>query len=147
MQKFDVGYNWKRFKEVDRMIIEKGNDNLTEADLCKYIYSKFGEGRFMILAWKPRHEGFFCFWLGNLYSNGFIRDVNKNKDLSKLKEEAARAKSYEEREMLEEDMDFEREIAKEMPKTTRGPIGIFSFKPGQLHAYDEIHEKYREKIQ
>jgi hypothetical protein len=129
--------HWKRFEPVDKIIIDNFSYIKTEADLCKYIYERHGEGRYMVLAWQKGVEGFWCFWLGFLYPNGFIRDINKNKELENLKAGLAKAKSYEEREEVEEEMNFEREIFTEIKKgTRRGPIGLIKFRPGILYPYD-----------
>ena len=136
---------WKRFKEVDKIILDDYSTIKTEADLCDYLFKKHGEGRYQILMWTRGQEGFICFWLGFLMPNGFIRDLNKNKELETLKNELKSAESYEEREEIEEEMQFEREISTASKGATRrGPAGfIRTFKPGQLHAYDEIPQERR----
>jgi len=55
-----------------------------ETDLCKYIYQKCGQGRYLVLAWQKGYEGFWCFWLGNLYDNGYFRDINKNTYIERM---------------------------------------------------------------
>ena len=52
----------------------------TEAQLCYYIYCKFGEGRYMVLAHQRGYKPFWKFWIGFIKSNGFIRDLNKAKE-------------------------------------------------------------------
>ncbi len=138
MKKFDVSSNWKRFREVERILIDNNSIIQTEAQLCGYIYNKYGEGRYMVLAWAPKTEGFWCFWLGFLYPNGFIRDINKNKDLINLRDSLKKAESYDEREQIEEEIDFEKEVFSEIKKMTkRGPVGLIKYRPGILHGYNE----------
>lgn len=139
MKKFAISSNWNRFKEIEKILVDENSVIQTEADLCKYMFNKFGEGRYMVLAWQKGTEGFWCFWLGFLYPNGFIRDINKNKDLENLKVGLRKADSYEEKEQIEEEIDFEKEVMGEIRKMTkRGPIGIIKYKPGILHGYDEV---------
>jgi hypothetical protein len=137
-KRYPFGYDWIRYHEVDRMLLD-GNIIQTEAQLAYYIYRKFGEGRYQILAWQKGHEGFWLFWLGDIYHNGFIRDKNKNKDLEKLKEKFEKANSYEDKEDIEDEMEFQREMF-EIDKSTkrRGPYGIKTSRPGQLHEFQEF---------
>lgn len=134
------GNDWVRFYEVDRMLIDSNCFIKTEAQLAYYIYKKHGIGRYQVLAWTKGHEGFWMYWLGDLYENGFIRDKRKNKNLDKLKGDFNKAKTYEEKVEVEEEMTFEREI-NEIEKTIapkRGPVGLKTCRPGQLHNYEEF---------
>jgi hypothetical protein len=141
MKKFIISENWKRFKEVDKILVDNMSPIKSESQLCKYIYDKFGEGRYMVLAWQKGIEGFWCFWLGFIQENGFVRDLSKNKELEAAKKALFKANQqkidYEERQMLEEDLDLEHEIAQEGGKKRRGPIGIEKSRPGQMHPYEE----------
>lgn len=135
---------WKKFLEVEKIIIDDYSPIKTEAQLCDYIFRRHGEGRFMVLAWQKGIEGFWCFWLGFLMPNGFIRDLKKNKELDLLKQELNNADSYEEREEIENEMDFEREISNASKgMTRRGPIGLIKFHPGALHGYEELPQERR----
>lgn len=135
--------HWKRFEPCCWLLLDDNSAIQTEAQLCYYIYRRFGEGRYMCLAFQRGHEGFWLFFLGNLYDNGFIRDLRKNKELNKAKTELMKANqqgiSYEERQLLEEDIDLEREISKEEKGTKKsGPIGLIKSRPGTMHPYQEF---------
>lgn len=136
--------NWRRFEPCDKIIIDDNSSIKTEAQLCNYIYLKHGEGRFMVLAWQKGVKGLWCFWLGWIKANGFIRDLGKNKELEKLKVELQKANKsqvdYDERELIEEEIDMEREFSKEIGSgaTRRGPIGLIKSRPGMLHQYEEF---------
>lgn len=133
------GYDWVRFEEVDRLLLDEDSIIKTEAQLCKYMYDRFGAGRYQILAWQKGYEGFWMFWLGDIYENGFCRDIRKNKELDKLKVEHVKAKSYEEKADIEEEMQFEREINKiDRVIKRKGPIIIKTSRPGIMHSYEEL---------
>jgi len=130
--------DWGRYYPVEKIVITPGIDFKTEAELAFYMYKKFGEGRFQIISWQKGYEGFWLYWLGNIYENGFVREKGKNKEMEKLKKELAEAKDYDEREMIEEEIDFEKEISMEDKKTKRrGPLGLIKFSIGVMHSYDE----------
>ena len=151
MKKFEYNTHkgiWRRFKEVEKIIVGDDSFIKTEADLARYIYTRHGECRVMVLAWQKGVEGFWCFFLGNLMVNGFIRDLNKNKELETLKSELKSAEDYNEREEIENEIDFEKRIfvaGKRM--TRRGPYGLIKYRPGQLHAYDELPTERRIQIE
>lgn len=132
-------HTWVKYYFMEGLLLEENSPIQTEAQLCWYIYSKYGEGRYQILAWKKGVKGFWMFWLGNLYENGFIRDVRKNTEVDRLQKLHARAKTYEERKEIEEDMDFEKEISKEVKTTRRGLIRLEKCKAGILHSYEPIY--------
>ena len=124
---------------IDNIIIDNFSAIKTEAQLAFYIFNKFGEGRFTIIAFQKGHGGFWCYWKGYLYSNGFIRDLNKNKELDNITQEINKSADYEEREFWEEELDYERQFSKEEKKLKRyGPIGLVTNRPGQMHDYQEI---------
>ena len=134
-----LGYSWTRYKGVDRILLDDSGVIKTEAQLCFYIYKKHGEGRYQLLAWQKKFSGFWMFWLGNIYENGFIRDIRKNKEAAKLKVEFDKAKTYEEKEMIEEEIQFEKEVFEEDKKSKRsGPMGITKYRSGILHQYQEF---------
>jgi len=121
----------------------------TETDFVNYIHEKFGEGRFIAFAWQKGHEGFWVFWLGNLYPNGYFRDINKNTYIERMKrqfqKDLSQAETYEEKreieESYEEDLEFEKDISKEINKAKRrGPYGLIPLRPNVLHGYDEQPE-------
>ena len=140
MKKIEYSPTWKRFVECDKIMVDNYSPIKTEAQLCKYIFEKHGDGRFMVLAWQKGVEGFWCFWLGFMRENGFIRDVGKNKELANLRNELkSRTVDYEERELIEEEIDMEKRYTEEVKtKTRRGPIGLIKFRPGQMHNYQEF---------
>ncbi len=129
---------WVKFDRVENVIIipEKTRLN-TEAKFCNYIYRKYGEGRYQAIAWQKGYRGFWLFWLGDLYHNGFVRDVSHNKDIQKLKVSYRRADSYEEKEMIEEEIESEKEMDDRKTKR-RGPRGIIKLRPGIMHSYEEV---------
>jgi len=138
MKKFEISSNWRRFKEVGKIIIDNNSVIKSEAQLCKYMYDHWGEGRMMILCWQKGQEGFFRYFLGNLYPNGFIRDIDKSKELEKLKTELSKAGSYDEREQIAEEIDFERDITQiEKQTRRRGPYGLIKSRVGVLNPYQE----------
>ena len=128
--------DWAFYREIDRILLTDAGAIKTEAHFCAYIYRKFGVGRYQCLAWQKGHEGFWLFWLGNLYNNGFVRDLNKNKELERLKVNFDKAKSFDEKEEIEEEMQFEKELSAEEKKLKRrGPVGLIKLRPGVLHEY------------
>ena len=114
MKKFEISSTWRRFKEVDKIIIDKYSTIKTERQLCYYIYKRFGEGRYMILAWKKGQEGFFRFWLGFIQENGFIRDISRDREVQQLERQFKRAETAEEKDDIQEDISFTKEINKEI---------------------------------
>ena len=133
------GYNWIRYEEVDRILLDNNGPIKTEAQFAYYIYRKFGTGRYQCLAWQKGYEGFWLFWLGDIYDNGFFRDIRKNKEIERLKDDWKKASSYEEKEEIETDIQFYKEILGEEKKHKRsGPIGLKTSRPGQLHPYEEF---------
>lgn len=137
MKKLPWVYKGFRFRKIDEFIIDDFSWMKTERDLCKYIYDKFGEGRYMCHGYCKGIKGFWAFWLGDLYSTGFQRDLTKNKEVEQLKGQMARADSFEERESLEEDIGFIKEITQEEKKAhRRGPSGfLITSRPGVMHSY------------
>ena len=132
-----LGINWVRFHIVEKLILEANGPIQTEAQLCYYMYKNFGPGRFQIIAWQKGHEGFWLFWLGNLYVNGFERDRNRSKETEKLKKALIKADSFEEKQDIEEEIETEQEMFKEEKKyKRRGPFGLKTSKVGQLNSYE-----------
>jgi len=130
----------KYFKPVPkgRIIIDKDSKIKTEAQFCKFIYDNWGEGRYLCQGFQKGYLGLWAFWLGEIQSNGFIRDKNENWALKKLKKKMKRAKSIKKRDEIEDDMEFEREYHNEIKKLgRRGPIIIKRAKIGVLNEYEE----------
>lgn len=72
----------------------------TEAQLCKFIYNNFGEGHYMVFAWKKGHRGFWVFWKGDIEKDGFMfqkKDNWRTEDVKSLQEEYEEAETPEER--------------------------------------------------
>ena len=134
-----LGYSWTRYKPLDKFLLETDSIIKTEAQLAYYIYKKHGPGRYQLLAWQKGYEGFWLFWLGDIMDNGFVRDLNKNKALDKLKQSLNKAQTYEEKAEVEDEMQFEKELF-EAEKTTkrRGPLGIKKARSGVINAYEEF---------
>lgn len=142
--------DWAFYRQVSSGKIEIGPYSRikNEAQFCKFIYDNWGEGRYQCLAWQKGYEGFWLFWLGNIYSNGFIRETNKNKEVDKLKAQFVKAQSFEEKQDIEDEIQFEKELyeidRKKLdkfgkPKRTkrRGPVGITTMRPGIMHEFQE----------
>jgi hypothetical protein len=133
---------WNRFKDRTWITLDNFSAIKSEAQLCKFIHDNFGNGRFMCLAYQKGVKSLWCFWIGYIMDNGFIRDLNKNKELDAAKKALfianQRKVSYDEREIIQEDLDLEREIANEGGgKKRRGPIGILKSRPGMMHQFEE----------
>ena len=131
-----------RYYNMEYLLLDTDNTIIkTEAQLAYYIYRKYGTGRYLIAGFMKGHKGFFRYWLGDILDNGFIRDRDSNREMNKLKVELNKASSYEEREMVEDEMDLERELYQEEKKTKRkGPYGIIKSSPsGVLHQFQEIY--------
>src|SRR3989304_3403184 len=107
-QRRPFGNDWVRFWPVDKILLDNGSIFKTEAQLCLYIYKNFGVGRYQILAWQKKYEGFWLFWLGDIVENGFVRDIKKNKEVEKLKGEFHRAKTFDEKSVIEEEINMEK---------------------------------------
>ena len=59
--------------------------------------------------------------------------------MNKLQKELHKSQDFEEREMIEEEIDFEREITKEIKAMKRPQAyGLIKSKPGQLNGYEEF---------
>lgn len=130
---------WTRQRTIGKLIILPGVSISTEAELCRYIFNTYGEGRYHIVAWQKGLRGFWLYWLGNINEQGFIRDKRKNKELDKLKGELVKKDlSYEERENIEEEMNFSKEINKiERSMKKSACFGLIKFSAGVLHSFDE----------
>lgn len=68
---------WNRYYKMDFIEVDTGINIFTEAELIFYIYRRFGTGRYMVRAFAKKHEGFWIYWIGDIYDNGFIRDRRK----------------------------------------------------------------------
>lgn len=138
---FDVGRDWKRWKSVDKIMIDEFSPMRTEAQLASYIYNRFGEGRYMLLAWQKGYEGFWLYWIGFCYDNGFIREKRKNKDLEQAKVDLHKAQSsgdQDEVEFAEDMLSMEQDISKDNKHIKKyGPIGLIKQKPGVLYPYED----------
>lgn len=133
-----VGRDWQRFRSIDKIILTNNSSIKHESDLCKFIYRKFGEGRYMLLAFQKKYKGFWCYWIGTIYSNGYVRETRKNKELEKIKQ------NYTGDDF--EDFENEKQFAKEMFELDKslkryGPIGITKLRPGIMHGFNEKPKK------
>lgn len=133
-------YTWVKYYPKEKMLLDEYSPIQTEAQLCSYIFHKYGEGRYRIDAFQKGHKGFWVFWIGNLYPNGFMRDISKNKEIDRLQKALARTKSYEEQEEIREEMQFEREIASIDKSGKRGIRILDRSKAGVLHPYPDMEE-------
>jgi hypothetical protein len=136
-------FTWVKYFLCEKMFLDEFSPIQTEAQLCSYMFHKYGEGRYKIDAFQKGHKGFWLFWIGNLYPNGFMRDLRKNKEIDRLQKALARAKSYEEQEEIREEMQFEREISSIDNAGKRGIILLDRSKAGKLHPYLDMEmEEY-----
>jgi hypothetical protein len=131
------GYNWYKHFEVGRILLEDNSSIQTEGNLAYYIFTKYGPGRYQILAWQGGHEGFWLYWLGDISESGYFRDRNKNKELQKLKAKLNSSTDFEEKQEIEEEIGFTKDIKEiESSGKRRGPIGIKTSRPGEWHSYE-----------
>ena len=130
--------DWGKYYACEKIIFTPGIEFTTEAEFAYYIYKKFGEGRYTVLAWRKGHEGFWKYFLGNVMENGWVRDKNKNREMERLKVELNKANNYEDRGIIEEEIDFEREIT-EVVKSSKYSqcLGLIKYNASVLHSYDE----------
>ncbi len=79
------------------------------------------------------------FWIGDIFRIGYIREPNKSKEVKKLRDEFNAAKTFEEKEGIEDQIQFEKELMAEekKTKTKRGPIIIKTTRPGIMHEYQD----------
>ena len=152
----------EKYWTTDRILIDKFSAIKTEGNFTWYIKKKFGEGcetpiRILCIAYlkasnrkrvwnwskhcwtfrKPSQT--WVYWRGTLYSNGYERDKEENKEVFRLQKEMRQASDFEEREMIEEEIQLEKEITKEERKfKKRGPVGLKKSPVGQLNKYEEF---------
>jgi hypothetical protein len=114
----------------------------TERQLVYFIYSNWGPGTYYVTAFLKGREGSWVFWKGDMNEDGWIFE-NKNykdPDVKQVENEIARAQSEEEKDILQEDLDFFKEMAKEEKKATRYgflPFLRSSGKRGEFHSWNE----------
>lgn len=132
--------DWVRYHLSEKMLLDDYSLIQTEAQLCSYMFHKYGVGRYKIDAFQKGRKGLWIFWIGYLYPNGFVRDINKNREVERLQKQIARTKSYEERQELEEELQFEREIASIDKSSRRGMRILERSKAGILHPYPDLEE-------
>jgi|PlaIllAssembly_1097288.scaffolds.fasta_scaffold00014_12 hypothetical protein len=130
--------DWVRYHLAEKMLLDDYSPIQTEAQLCSYMFHKYGQGRFKIDAFQKGRKGLWIFWIGYLYPNGFVRDISKNKEIDRLQKALARAKSYEEQEEIREEMQFEREIATIDKSGKRGMRILERSKAGIIHPYPDL---------
>lgn len=137
-------FTWVKYFPCEKMLLDEYCPIQSEAQLCSYIYHKYGEGRYKIDAFQKKHKGFWIFWIGDLTPNGFIRDIRKNKEVDRLQKQLARAKTYEEQEEIREEIQFEREISSIDKSTSqkRGVGFLERSKAGILHPYLDMEGEY-----
>jgi hypothetical protein len=132
--------SFARWYTQEKMLLDDHSSIKTEAQLCGYMYRKYGAGRFMVLAYQKGYSGFWCFWLGEIFRNGFVREGKKNVEADKLQSQLKTNKSlsYEERENIEEEIADYREM-NQMEKrfVRRGPTGLKKAKVGVLNSFEE----------
>mgnify|MGYP001562720633 FL=1 len=131
--------NFFRYYKKDKILLNDNSRIKTEAQLCCYMYRKFGVGRYKCMAYQKGVAGFWVFWLGNLYENGFIREIRKNKEIERLKNElhnANKLKDETTQEQIEQDIEIEREF--DGIVRLRGIVGLKKYRPGILHSYEEF---------
>lgn len=133
-------HSFTRYYTVENILIDTNRDFKTEAQFCYYIYLKHGTGRYLVLAFKKGKSGFWKYWNGDILDNGFVREKDKNKELDNLQKELHKATDYEEREIIEEEIDFEREFNREIKKQRRPCCyGLIKSSPvGTLQSYQEL---------
>jgi hypothetical protein len=142
-KRFPTRGDWMRYREVGRVQIDTDSSVIkTEKQICKYIFDRFGDGNYKVIAWTKGYEGFWLFWIGDIMEQGFIRNVRKNnKEIEYWKDEWNKADSYEEKESIEEIIeDVRKDVEKNKKlesRKRRGPWGFKLSRPGILHNYDD----------
>ena len=133
------GVDWVRFWEVERILLAHQYIFKSEAQFANYIHKRHGVGRYQVLAWQKGYEGFWMFWLGDIFDDGFVRDKKKNKELDKLKTEFNKTADFEEKRDIEEEINFSKEMY-ELSKggTRKGPMWMKTVRPGQYHHFEEL---------
>lgn len=85
---------------------------ITEMQLCKIIYKNFGEGHYMIFAWKKGRQGFWIFWKGDINKDGFVFDIKKRAssyEIQRLREELDEEQDPAMKKFIEEEIEIEKE--------------------------------------
>ena len=128
----------------------------TDAQFCKYLYNRLGEGTYLCLAWEKGKEGFWNFMKVELKDTSFIRYPKREtkamrqakqkvfeiralkRQAKKILDPEARKDIEEQKEELEEDVDFERYFNKVFKKRTGVSPYLKSLHPlFKEHLYSE----------
>ncbi len=113
----------------------------TEVAMAKALYDRFGEGRYLIKAYKGGRIGFWKFWHGELNKEGFIRvkkwNMQKKKQTKRLKNAMDQTEDEEEKEWLQDEIDYLDEEGTDVK-----PMGFWGFLKsatpvGSFHNYEE----------
>lgn len=86
---------------------------VTEKQFCDWIYKIYGPGEYLVKAWKNGHKGVWIFWRGIINEEGFMfyqKQNNSTKAINKLKDKLAVANDEDERAMIIEDINLEKEF-------------------------------------
>lgn len=123
-----------RFKTKDRAQMYVNAQIKTEAQLCYYLYQKYGAGYYMVLGFMKGKKGFWKYWYGELHENGFLRYKKKHRD--------DEFDSFEQEQMNEFDLRAElisNTPIKKKKRNWSGPVNLIQSKPtGIMHPYQEF---------
>lgn len=143
----------RRYEVIDKILITSYSPLKTEAQLADFILKKHGLDRYLITQYhqstnrrKVWKNGRIVLkkisenwsWYLNLYDNGWIRERSLNNEVVRLEKQLYSASDFEERQMIEEEIELEKEITREIKKKN-SPMGLKNkARPGELNAYQEI---------
>lgn len=116
-------------------------DIRSERELLIFIKDNFGVGDYRIFASVKGERGLWVFWKGQINDDGYLfdnKEYNKS-EVVKLERELAQAEG-DEREMILEELNFTKEIEKDINKEKKYGLRSFlrpSGKRGIYHAWEE----------
>lgn len=94
----------------------------TEKELCWYLYSLYGEGRYVVFGRDSRSPSFFVFWKGEVNKDGFVfekQDYIKN-ELKLFSAELDKAESEDDKAFWDTEMSRAKDDLKKDPKKRYG---------------------------
>lgn len=128
----------------------------TDSQFAKWLYKHFGQGTYVIMAWRKGYKGMWCFMKLEINSEGYRRLPKvPSKEEIQLKSEILNTKAQMKRMQMTDD-DIERENLKETiennkemldsEKDEKGKKGCYpylkSLKPVYVfHSYDEYYSE------
>lgn len=113
----------------------------TEKQLCKFIYDSFGPGEYRVIAHLKGRKGSWTFWKGKIDDLGFSferREIVNNREITKLSKELNTVESEDEKQIIKEDIEFEKEFAL-LSKTRYGfaPFLVQAVRRGDMFMWND----------